>query len=132
MRAATIVARHVQSVNADESGMPLDLPSLKVVALFGARHSQVASTGDKAQVSILACCSAAGFAMPYMVIFDRKSLKPDMALGEVPGTMYGLSGSGWMDAELFESWFDHHFLAHAPPMRPLLLLIDGHSSHFEL
>lgn len=69
--------------------------------------------------------------MPPMVIFDWKSLKPDMALGEVPGTMYGLSGSGWMDAELFESWFDHHFLAHAPPMRPLLSLIDGHSSHFE-
>jgi len=66
-----------------------------------------------------------------MVIFDRKSLKPDMALGEVPGMMYGLSGSDWMDAELFESWFDHHLLAHAPPMRPLLLLIYVHSSHFD-
>jgi len=68
--------------------------------------------------------------MPPMVIFDWKSLKPDMALGEVPGTMYRLSESGWMDAELFESWFDHHFLAHAPPMRPLLLLIDKRSSNF--
>lgn len=42
--------------------------------------------------------------------------------------MYGLSDSGWMDGELYDQWFRHHFLAHAPPARPLLLLLDGHSS----
>ena len=67
--------------------------------------------------------------MPPMVIFDRKTLKPEMATGEVPGTMYGLSSSGWMDGDLFELWFTHHFLPYAPPTRPLLLLLDGHSSH---
>ena len=66
-----------------------------------------------------------------MVIFDRKTLKPDMTVGEVPGTMYGLSSSGWMDSELFYMWFTHHFLAHAPPVRPLMLLLDGHSSHYQ-
>ena len=116
-----------QIFNADESRMSLDLPSLKVVAPMGARHSRVVSTGDKAQISILACCNAAGFAVPPMVIFDRKSLKPEMTIGEVPGTMYGLSANGWMDTELFELWFKHHFLAYAPPTCPLLLLIDGHS-----
>ena len=58
-----------QIFNADESGMPLDPPSLKVVAPMGARHSRVVSTGDKAQISILACCNAAGFAVPPMVIY---------------------------------------------------------------
>jgi len=91
----------------------------------------VVSTGDKAQISILACCNAAGFAVPPMVIFDQKSLKPEMTIGEVPGMMYGLSANGWMDTELFELWFKHHFLAYVPPTRPLLLLIDGHSSHFQ-
>ncbi len=60
--------------------------------------------------------------MPSMVIFDRQS---------VPGTMYGLSSKGWIDTVLFELWFTHHFLAYAPPARPLLLLLDGHSSHFQ-
>ena len=120
-----------QVFNADESGMPLDPPSLKVVATSGAKHSQVICSGNKAQITILACCNAAGYAMPPMVIFDRKSLKPELTVGEVPGTMYGLSGSGWIDTELFELWFSQHFLAYAPPARPLLLLLDGHSSHYQ-
>ena len=53
-----------------------------------------------------------------------------MCTGEVSGTMYGLSDSGWMNSELFELWFLHHFLPHAPAARPLLLLLDGHSSHY--
>ena len=57
-------------------------------------------------------------------------LKPELTIGEVPGTMYGLSDSGWVDSEIFESWFTNNFLVYAPPARPLLLLMDGHSSHF--
>ncbi len=57
-------------------------------------------------------------------------LKPELTAGEVPGTFYGLSPNGWIDSKLFEQWFLHHFLAYAPPIRPLLLLLDGHSSHF--
>ena len=44
--------------------------------------------------------------------------------------MYGLSDSGWVDSEIFESWFTNHFLVYAPLARPLLLLMDGHLSHF--
>ena len=65
-----------------------------------------------------------------MAIFDQKQLQPEMMVGEVPGTFYGLSNSGWMDAELFGEWFKHHFLLHAPSARPLLLLLDGHASHY--
>ena len=50
-----------------------------------------------------------------VVIFDKKSLKPEMSIGEVPGTMYRLSGNGWIDSEIFESWFTSHFLAYAFP-----------------
>lgn len=68
--------------------------------------------------------------MPPFVIFDWKVLKAELTVGEVPGTFYGLSQSGWIDAELFGLWFEQHFLAYAPPTRPLLLLLDGHSSHY--
>ena len=87
--------------------------------------------GDKTQITVLACCNAAGYALPPFVIFDRMSLKPEPTVGEVPGTVYGLSKKGWIDGDLFELWFARHFLSHAPPVRPLLLLVDGHSSHFE-
>ena len=36
--------------------------------------------------------------------------------------------AGW--TEIFLIWFTHHFLAHAPAARPLLLLLDGHSTHY--
>ena len=48
--------------------------------------------------------------------------------GKVPGTFYGMSDSGWMDQELFASWF----ACHAVSSRPLMLILDGHSSHFTL
>ena len=50
--------------------------------------------------------------------------------GEVVGTTYGLSSRGWVDMELFKGWFSDHFLNYAVSARPLLLLLDGHSSHY--
>ena len=44
--------------------------------------------------------------------------------------MYGISASGWIDSELFSEWFCRHFLRYAPNAKPLLLLLDGHSSHY--
>ena len=51
-----------------------------------------------------------------------------MAVGEIPGTQYGFSDSGWMKAKLFDSWFRKHFMRYIPASQPLLLLLDGHSS----
>ena len=70
--------------------------------------------------------------MPPFIIFDAKNLNMEWTKGEVPGTTYGLSDSGWIDSELFKQWFFQHFLRHAGSSRPLLLLLDGHSSHFNL
>ena len=84
-------------------------------------HPYTVTSGDKAQITVLACGNAAGSSIPPMIIFDRKSLKPEMTIGEVPSTFYGLSESGWIDTELFEEWFKNHFLLHAPPVRPILL-----------
>ena len=50
--------------------------------------------------------------------------------GEVPGTTYGLNSNEWIDSELFHGWLTDHFLKHAVGPRPLLLLLDGHSSHY--
>ena len=44
--------------------------------------------------------------------------------------MHGLSDNGWIDSELFDLWFLHHFLMYTPPACPLLLLLDGNSSHY--
>ena len=102
----------------------------KVVVKKGAKHSRSVTSGDKSQITVLAACNAAGFVLPPFVVFDRKALKPELCEGEVSGTMYGFSDSGWINSELFELWLMHHFLPHATAARPLLLLLDGHSSHY--
>lgn len=100
-------------------------------SIAGDKHPYSINAGDKAQITVLMCCSAGGYPIPPYVIFDRKFVKPSMAEGEVPGTAYGTSSNGWVDSELFELWFKHHFLMYAPPARPLLLLLDEHSSHYQ-
>lgn len=79
--------------NMDESGVPHDPISPLVVAERGNSVASI-SSGNKAQVTIVACVSAAGFCMPPMMIWNRKVLSPELTCGEVEGTMYGLSGNG--------------------------------------
>ena len=45
---------------------------------------------------------------------------------------YGTNDNGWISTELFESWFFELFLPNAVAARPLLLLLDGHSTHYQL
>ena len=109
--------------------MPLSHKPPKVVSHVSQKHPYSITSGDKAHITILVCANASGYSIPPMVVLDRKTLHSDMTTGEVPGT---LSDSGKMDAELFEEWFKNHFLVHAPPSRPLMLLLDGHTSHYNL
>ena len=38
---------------------------------------------------------------------------------------------GWTDQELFSFWMTQLLVKFTPPAHPVLLLIDGHSSHYE-
>ena len=108
--------------NVDETGLPLQHWPGKRVAILGQRHVHVVNSGNKLHISVLACASAAGSTIPLMVVFQRKSLTPQL-MSQVPGTICGLSASRWMDKELFQEWFHRHSLQHAPAGRPLLLLM---------
>ena len=116
--------------NMDETGLPLSPDPIKGVCKKGTNTSNTITSGDKSQITVVGCVSAAGHCIPPMIIWDRKTLHADMTKGELPGTIYGLSSRGWIDQELFKIWFEFHFLRYAPPVRPILLLMDGHSSHY--
>ncbi len=116
--------------NMDESGFPLDPKPLKGVFVKGEKNPCSVTAGDKTQITVVGCVSASGQCLPPMIIFPRKKMKPELGVGEVPGTIYGLVQKGWMTQELFMLWFDRHFLRYAPATRPILLLLDGHSSHY--
>ena len=131
LRQNGILDQPTQLFNCDESGFSMDHKPGKLIGLKKERFLNMTTSGEKAQLTVLACVCAAGYAIPPMIIFDRKRLKPEFTVGEIPGTLYAMSGKGWIDSELFENWFSKHFLSHAPSSRPLLLLLDGHSSHYQ-
>ena len=119
-----------QILNCDKTGIPLSPRPPKVVTVKEDKHPYSTNAGNKSQITVLMCCSAGGYPLPPYVIFDRKFIKLEMTEGEVDGTVYGTSTNGWIDSELLELWFRHHFLPYVPPIRLLLLLLDGHSSHY--
>ena len=67
---------------------------------------------------MVACGNAAGNVLPPLIIFDTKHVQHSWTKGEVPGTKYGTSDKGWINIDLFESWFNDLFL----PMQWLLAL----------
>ncbi len=81
-----------QLYNVDETGMPFDHRPPKVITKRG--HKKVRY---KSQITVIACVSAVGQAIPPFVIFDAKGLNVEWTKGEIPGTTYGLSDKGWVD-----------------------------------
>ena len=118
-----------QLFNVDETGMPLNPKPLKMVCGTGSKNPVSTGSGNKSQITIVGCVNAAGYCIPPMIIYGRKTINAALVENEIPGTIYGLSSKGWIDQDLFDQWFDH-FLCYAPSARPLLLMMDGHSSHY--
>jgi len=51
-------------------------------------------SGNKEQISVIGCGNAAGQAIPPMVIFEGKYLNYLWTVGEVSGTIYGMTDKG--------------------------------------
>ena len=83
-----------QVFNLDETGMLLDPKKLKVVSDKGVKNPSYMSSGSKSQITVVGCISASGYTIPPMVVWDRKTLHPDMTVVEIPGTFYGLTQNG--------------------------------------
>jgi len=112
----------------DETGITLDGHAPRVIAKQGQKKVRYQMSGNKSQITVITCVSASDQCIPPFVIFDAKQLRRN---GEIVGTTYGLSDKGWVDSELFRGWLEEHYLAHAVGARSILLLLDGHSSHYQ-
>ncbi len=98
-----LMDRPSQIYNCDESGMPLEHKLPRIISAKGAKKIRQITSGNKTQITILGCCNATGQTIPPMVVFTGKHFN-----------------------------FSNHFLSHAVSCRPLILMLDGHSSHYTL
>ena len=115
--------------NADESGFPLQYRSGKVLSPCESKYVYSVNNSSKQQITTLVCINAAGQVMPPMHIFPGEQFHYNPLEGGVYGTYFGRSSPGWMDSELFYGWLMSHFVVCILPMRPVVLILDGHSSH---
>ncbi|CAF1090463.1 unnamed protein product [Adineta steineri] len=126
--------RPAQIFNSDESGMSDNIGYSKVIVHRQTSNAyRIQGGSGKSYVSVMFCASATGFLLPPFVIYKAKRLFTDWCIGGPPNTVFETSKNGWMETTLFRKWFEHWFLEqtkHLP--RPLLLIIDGHGSHFDV
>ena len=69
--------------------------------------------------------------IPHLRYFDAKNIRQVWTKNEVQGSKYGASDNGWINTDHFKSWFYELFLPNAIKDRPLLLLLDGHNTHYQ-
>ena len=118
--------------NCDESFLPLDGSREKAVTYVKSKCAYGQVTGTTEHITLLCGASAAGIALPPMIIYPKAFPGGAYTFKGPDDAVYAKSESGWVDSELFLSWMKKIFLVHAVPQRPVLLLIDGHKSHLTL
>lgn len=115
-------------LNCDESGLQLIYKPGKVVSVKGKKEVYAQTNVEKGEtVTIMACVTACGQFMPPFVIMKGQRKNDSFSVGMPPGTTISMSEKGYMTGEVFLKFLDH--LATYKPEGPILLILDGHSSH---
>jgi hypothetical protein len=74
--------------------------------------------------------SAGGIFVPPLIIFLWKNASHLLTRGAPPGTLFKYQPSGWISCEIFMEWLEHFVSVTKPSVsNPLLLIVDGHTSH---
>ncbi|CAF3851980.1 unnamed protein product, partial [Rotaria sp. Silwood1] len=130
-----LMHRPGQIFNCDESGLSDGISHSKVIIH---RQSSYAyriqgGTGGKSYTTVLFCGSATGALLPPFIIYKGQRLYEEWCIGGPQNAAYGNSENGWMNQNLFYQWFQQVFVEQTKNKpRPLLLIVDGHGSHFSV
>eukprot|EP00794_Sanderia_malayensis_P017231 gene17231-18952_t len=91
-----------QIYNCDETGITCVHKPVKVIAPKGKRVVASVTSGERGQTTTIICAmSATGTFVPPLMIFKRKRMNPELIERAPPGTIGGVSDSGWVDTDLF-------------------------------
>lgn len=123
-------------LNGDETNFNLCPKNSKVLAPKGARNVyEIENAPSKSNITVMFTFTASGHVTPPMIIFPYKRL-PVNILNSVTSVStewgIGLSESGWMRSEIFYEYISkvlHPSLKKLNTQFPVILFIDGHSTH---
>ena len=116
--------------NCDEAAVYLNKSSQKVVFPRNSKHCHSLAQGTSEHISVLCCVNATGAAVPPLIVFAKgfPSLRGFQNDGCTNAT-YSTSDSGFVNRDIYASWFKTNFIKNASSDRPLLLIQDGATAH---
>ena len=118
--------------NVDETGISTvqGRPS-KIIAKMWRRQvgSLVSAERDQLVIAVI-CMNVTGSFIPPLFIFPRVRMKDELMNGSPPGSLYECHKTGWMQMDIFTTWFKHFIRSSgASKNNTVLLILDGHSTH---
>ena len=129
--------------NMDETGFAIGAAarSTRVLTIMEGpkrKKANQASSGRQEWVTSIECVSAAGKALPPLVIFKGTTVMHDAWIPtgvDTTGWRWRVSNKGWSSDTLAFDWLSNIFEPQTRPLPPLdpstrrLLIVDGHGSH---
>ena len=114
--------------NADETGIDLNTRSGKVIVSKNSKHAYSEQKAPRDHITSMVCCSASGQVLRPVIIFGKNWPSGPYSRNGPGGCLYGKSPNGYMDEDLFLTWFEEIFVGMSE-VQPTVLIIDGHGSH---
>lgn len=116
--------------NMDEKGCRLTIHNQPVVlAEKGAKNVPLVAPEHAENVTIAMCVNAVGTAIPPMILFKGKRMKPEFNDNLPSGSLVRMAKKGSMTTSLFTE-FIHHLGKYKTPGK-CLLVFDGASCHLD-
>ncbi|XP_036146776.1 uncharacterized protein LOC118646934 [Monomorium pharaonis] len=120
--------------NCDETGVSCVQKHQKVLAPKAVRQVGKLTSAERGKnITIMFCMSANGYFIPPFFIFPRMKMNERLMIN-APSQSEGVAQpKGWMNSDFFCQWLKHfEKFSHPSKESPVLLLLDGHSSHKSL
>ncbi|GBP10603.1 Tigger transposable element-derived protein 1 [Eumeta japonica] len=132
----SIIIDQEEDFNSDEAAVSLNPKPPTVLAPKGLKNVyNVVNNNEKENVTVLVTANAAGTLAPTLVLFSGESLPKDVIKVGPANYSFGHSENGWMTAKNFYEYIANVFypwLIDKKIKLPVILYIDGHSSHITL
>lgn len=119
--------------NADETGCQTSEVTSKKILCSSTIKRPIKVTGaTKTSITTLHCICGDGSAIPPSVLFSGKNLNAAILSAYPENYFFGVTEKGWIDTATFYGWVANHFLPNITDKRPVLLLVDGHTTHIDV
>jgi hypothetical protein len=102
----------------------------KAISRKNTQYVYAQQRGTSEHITLLCGASAAGIALPPMIIFSKSFPGGSYRFNGPDDALYAKSDSGWIDSEFFLQWMN--LLRHCGSQQPVVLFVYWHASHITL